>query len=223
MIELWGESKMVEDTKEPTGPTEPKNSHISREKQDEEKIARLEKRINELESGAKSSSKCGGDIQVGGLVENVVGQFIPGLGGIIKALEASSPEFRQRIADTDAEIKHRIDVGWSSKPVVDYHVSTRPMRRGVGKPTARTDSVRMPEAPFREPIVDVLDGNGCMTVIAELPGVSEDNSRPFQQKDLAATRRKRDRRQELQERHTADQAELVLVNVVLENNGDPSR
>jgi HSP20 family molecular chaperone IbpA len=32
----------------------------------------------------------------------------------------------------------------------------------------------MPEAPFREPIVDVLDGNGCMTVIAELPGVSED-------------------------------------------------
>jgi HSP20 family molecular chaperone IbpA len=111
---------------------------------------------------------------VGGWVENVVGQFIPGLGGRIKALEASSPEFRQRIADTDAEIKHRIDVGWSSKPVVDYHVSTRPMRRGVGKPTARTDSVRMPEAPFREPIVDVLDGNGCMTVIAELPGVSED-------------------------------------------------
>jgi hypothetical protein len=155
-------------------PKETKDSDLSRKKQDEERIARLEKRINELETTAKSSSKGGGDIQVGGLVENVVGQFIPGLGGIIKALEASSPEFRQRIADTDAEIKHRIDVGWSSKPVVDYHVSSRPMRRGVGKPTARTDSVRMPEAPFREPIVDVLDGNGCMTVIAELPGVSED-------------------------------------------------
>ncbi len=53
---------------------------------------------------------------------------IPGLGGIIKALEQSSPEFRQRISDTDAEIRHRIDVGWSSKPVVDYHVSTRPIR-----------------------------------------------------------------------------------------------
>ncbi len=71
---------MVEEPKEPTGPTEPKNSDISREKQDEERIARLEKRINELESTAKSSSKGGGDIQVGGLVENVVGQFIPGLG-----------------------------------------------------------------------------------------------------------------------------------------------
>ncbi len=159
---------MVEETKEP------KDSDASREKQDEERIARLEKRINELESAAKSSNKEGGDIQVGGLVENVVGQFIPGLGGIIKALEASSPEFRQRIANTDAEIKHRIDVGWSSKPVVDYHVSTRPMRRGAGKSAARADSVRMPEAPFKEPIVDVLEGNGCMTVIAELPGVSEE-------------------------------------------------
>lgn len=160
---------MVEETKEPKG------SDISREKQDEERIARLEKRINELESTAKSSRQDCGDIQVGGLVENVVGQFIPGLGGIIKALEASSPEFRQRIANTDAEIKHRIDVGWSSKPVVDYHVSTRPMRRGAAKSTARADSVRMPEAPYREPIVDVLEGNGCMTVIAELPGVSEED------------------------------------------------
>ncbi len=153
---------------------EPKDSDKSKEKQDEERIARLEKRINELESAAITSSKGGGDIRVEGMVENVVGQFIPGLGGIIKALEASSPEFRQKIANTDAEIRHRIDVGWSSKPVVDHHVSTRPIRRGAGKPAARTESVRMPEAPFREPIVDVLEGNGCMTVIAELPGVSED-------------------------------------------------
>lgn len=156
---------------------EPKDHDISREKQDEERIAHLEKRIKELESAAKSGNKEKGDIQVEGMgmVENVVGQFIPGLGGIIKALEASSPEFRQKIANTDAEIRHRIDVGWSSKPVVDYHVSTRPIsRRGAGKPATRAESVRMPEAPFREPIVDVLEGNGCMTVIAELPGVSED-------------------------------------------------
>lgn len=154
----------------------PKDSDISREKQDEERIARLEKRINELESSAGASRNGQGDIQAEGIgmVENVVGQFIPGLGGIIKALEASSPEFRQRIANTDAEIKHRIDVGWSSKPVVDYHVSTGPIRRGPANPTARAESVRMPEAPSREPIVDVLEGNGCMTVIAELPGVSED-------------------------------------------------
>jgi len=95
-----------------------------------DRIAQLEKRIRELEKGSSKAGSAEPDIQVQGIVENVVGQFIPGLGGIIKALEASSPEFRQRIADTDAEIKHRIDVGWSSKPVVDYHFSTRPIRHG---------------------------------------------------------------------------------------------
>lgn len=138
----------------------------------EERIARLEKRISDIE---KESGRQKEEIRVEGIVESVVGQFIPGLGGIIKALEQSSPEFRQRISDTDAEIRHRIDVGWSSKPVVDYHVSTRPIKQGP-KPTApRMPSVRMPEkGPVREPIVDVLEGKDGLTVIAELPGVSEE-------------------------------------------------
>jgi HSP20 family protein len=148
-----------------------------REKQDADRIAQLEKRIRDLEKGSGIAGSTGPDIQVQGIVENVVGQFIPGLGGIIKALEASSPEFRQRIADTDAEIKHRIDVGWSSKPVVDYHFSTRPIRHGTGRAGPRKDqaeSVRMPSAPIREPIVDILEGKDGLTVIAELPGVSEE-------------------------------------------------
>ena len=146
-----------------------------KEKQDADRIAQLEKRIKELEKGSSKAS--GADIQVQGIVENVVGQFIPGLGGIIKALEESSPEFRQRIADTDAEIKHRIDVGWSSQPVVDYHFSTRPIRHGPGRAGPRkdkTESVRMPAARAREPIVDILEGKDGLTVIAELPGVSEE-------------------------------------------------
>ena len=109
-------------------------------------------------------------------MENVVGKFIPGLGGIIKALEQSSPEFRQRIADTDAEIKHRIDVGWSSKPVVDYHVSTRSLGHGRRRGAPRAESVKMPEsAPHRQPIVDVMEGKDGITIIAELPGVSEED------------------------------------------------
>jgi HSP20 family protein len=151
---------------------EPKDSDKGKKELDEERIKRLENRISELE---KSVRKEGKEIRVEGLVENVVGQFIPGLGGIIKALEDSSPEFRQRIADTDAEIKHRIDVGWSSKPVIDYHVSTRPLRRSPGKTAPRAESVRMPASgPDRAPIVDVLEGKDGITVIAELPGVSEE-------------------------------------------------
>ncbi len=139
----------------------------------EERIKRLEEKISSLE---KESGRQSEDIRVEGIVESVVGQFIPGLGGIIKALEQSSPEFRQKISDTDAEIKHRIDVGWSSKPVVDYHVSTRPIRHGPRQTAPRTPSVRMPEkGPVREPIVDVLEGKDGITVIAELPGISEED------------------------------------------------
>lgn len=149
-----------------------------------ERIKQLEKRIEDLEKkepgktgepGVRSEKESGGDICVEGLVDGIVGQFIPGLGGIIKALEKSSPEFRNRIADTDAEIKHRIDVGWSSKPVVDYHISTRPLSSGPRRRTApREVNVRMPEkGPAREPIVDVLDGKDYITVIAELPGIAE--------------------------------------------------
>lgn len=155
-----------------------KTNDIGKEKQASDRIAQLEKRIRELEKGSSKAGSAEPDIQVQGIVENVVGQFIPGLGGIIKALEASSPEFRQRIADTDAEIKHRIDVGWSSKPVVDYHFSTRPIRHGPdrsGPRQDRTERVNMPDAPTREPIVDILEGKDGLTVIAELPGVSEDD------------------------------------------------
>ncbi len=156
---------MVEDSKD---------NDASIDKQDAQKIARLEKRIEELEKGSHKQSE---GIQVEGIVQSVVSQFIPGLGGIIKSLEQSSPEFRQRIADTDAEIKHRIDVGWSSKPVVDYHVSTRPLSHGPGhgarRASPRTESVKMPEsAPHRQPIVDVMEGKDGITIIAELPGVS---------------------------------------------------
>ncbi|MDD4162280.1 MAG: hypothetical protein PHW87_07345 [Methanothrix sp.] len=166
-----------------------KDDDKSRKKQDEERIALLEKRIAELENSANTANPVrisqtknvdsgivDSNIHVGGLVENMVGQFIPGLGGILKALEASSPEFRQKIADTDAEIKHRIDVGWSSKPVVDYHVSTRPIRRDPRKPAPMVESVSMPaQGPVREPIVDVLEGKEGVTVIAELPGISEED------------------------------------------------
>jgi HSP20 family molecular chaperone IbpA len=159
----------------------------------EDRIAHLEKKIAELEKKSGDEPKVapekkygqasGGnqeDIHVEGIVESVVGQFIPGLGGIIKALDQSSPEFRQRIADTDAEIKHRIDVGWSSKPVVDYHISTRPMRHGPKNMSAvpRTQSIKMPDVgpgPVREPIVDILEAKDGIMVIAELPGISEED------------------------------------------------
>lgn len=173
------EKKGPDDKSQAEGDDTSYSSLTERERRDAERIAYLEKRVEELEKSSKKSRNDESDIQVQGIVEGVVGQFIPGLGGIIKALESSSPEFRQRIAETDAEIRHKIDVGWSTKPVVDYHVSTRPLGGSRGRAGSRhrsVESVRMPaSAPNREPIIDVLESKEGITVIAELPGVSEDD------------------------------------------------
>ncbi len=107
-------------------------------------------------------------------VESVVSQFIPGLGGIVKALESSSPEFRKRIAETDAEIKHRIETGWSSKPRVDYGISIRPLvSEAKPKRIEKKPEVRVEAPPEREPIIDVFEEKEHISVIAELPGVEE--------------------------------------------------
>jgi HSP20 family protein len=129
----------------------------------EERIKRLEKKIEGLEARGEVS-----------VVGDIVGQLIPGLGGVIKTLEKTSPEFRKRIEETDAEIKHRIDMGWNSRPVVEYNISTRPLgggaRRGrpAGKP--REISVTMPEdVPKKAPIVDVFEKDDQIFVLVVLP------------------------------------------------------
>jgi HSP20 family molecular chaperone IbpA len=129
----------------------------------EEKIKKLEKRLEELEKEKEHEPS---------IVEGVAGQLIPGLGGIVKVLEKSSPEFRKRIAETDAEIKHRIETGWNSKPRVEYGISIKPLiseRKGI-KEEREEEKVEEIE---KEPIVDVFEEKDYISVIAELPGIEE--------------------------------------------------
>ncbi len=109
-------------------------------------------------------------------VESVVGQLIPGLGGIVRALEKSSPEFRRKIAETDAEIEHRLETGWSMKPKVDYGISIRPLteRKNVKlKSMKKEPDEERVETEEREPIIDIFEEKDYISVIAELPGVEE--------------------------------------------------
>jgi HSP20 family protein len=134
----------------------------------EKKIEELQDRIDELERGREEGPS---------MVHSVVGQFIPGLSDLVKTLEKSSPEFRQRIADTDAEIKHRIETGWTPKPIGELGISIRPM----SKAKAPVKTIRMPRpteaeqkrAEEKEPIIDVFEEGELISVIAELPGVPE--------------------------------------------------
>ncbi|HII07609.1 MAG TPA: hypothetical protein HA349_09945 [Methanotrichaceae archaeon] len=136
-------------------------------KEYEDRIKRLEKKIEDIEVRNEGS-----------VVGGIVSQLLPGLGGVIKTLEKTSPEFRKRIEETDAEIKHNIDMGWSSRPVVEYNISTRPLgggtrrRRPASKP--REISVTMPEdVPKKAPIVDVFEKDDRIFVLVMLPGLEE--------------------------------------------------
>jgi len=109
-----------------------------------------------------------------GTVESVVGQLIPGLGGIVRALEKSSPEFRRRIAETDVKIEHRLETGWSSKPSVNYGISIRPLtERKITKlkSVKKEPDEESAETQEQEPIIDVFEEKDYISVIAELPGV----------------------------------------------------
>jgi HSP20 family protein len=152
---------------------------------DEEKIRRLEKRIEELEKKTAKEEERDeeeideekGDGEEESInIDSIVGQFIPGLGGIVKALEKSSPEFRKRIADTDAQIKHRLESGWSMKPEVTHGISFRPIsgRSGIKpKPAQKEPEKERVETEVPEPIIDIFEEKDYISVIAEFPGIEE--------------------------------------------------
>jgi len=147
----------------------------------DEIIRKLEKRIENLEKEGDGKGDRNGDEEGDAqesTVESVVGQLIPGLGGIVRALEKSSPEFRRRIAQTDVEIEHRLETGWSSKPEVNHGISIRPLtvRKGIRPEVAKKepDDVKA-EAEEREPIIDIFEEKDYISVIAELPGVEKND------------------------------------------------
>jgi HSP20 family protein len=165
-----------------------------------EKIRMLEKKIEELEIEGRERGRAEEPSLVGG----VVGQLIPGLGNIVKVLEQTSPEFRKKIADTDVEIKHRIETGWGggggTKPIADYGISFRPMKGGKGGPNRSKhvkvrsvpgESIKIPD---KEPVIDVFEEKDHISVIAELPGVSEkDIKTSLQDHELKITAGKHNR------------------------------
>jgi len=147
---------------------------------DEEKIQKLEKRIEELEKKT-AKGKERDEEEIDGEedsinIDSIVGQFIPGFGGIVKALEKSSPEFRKRIADTDAQIKHRLESGWNPTPKVTHGISMRPIMGGnviKPKPTQKEPEKEKVETELGEPIIDIFEEKDYISVIAEFPGIEE--------------------------------------------------
>ncbi len=131
-----------------------------------------------METEKKKKEKLKKEKEEPSIVESTVEQLIPGLGNIVRTLEKSSPEFRKKIAQTDAEIAHRLETGWDSKPRVNYGISIRPLaskRKGI-KPMIRKEpeEEKVKKSPEKEPIIDIFEEKDYISVIAELPGGIEE-------------------------------------------------
>lgn len=142
----------------------------------ETKIQALGNRIKELEQRLEESRAT--DYEHSSFVGDIAGS-IPGFGRIVKILENTSPEFKQKIAETDLEIKHRLESGWSNKPVVSYGLSIRPLSSrkesskipGTASREVKNVTVEVPES--REPIFDVFEKQDSVYVIAQIPDIEE--------------------------------------------------
>ncbi|MBE0516210.1 MAG: Hsp20/alpha crystallin family protein [Methanophagales archaeon] len=106
------------------------------------------------------------------IVEEVVDEILPGMGGLVKKLKKTSPEFERKIKETEEEIKERLKKGYSPKPTIKYGYS---MRTLVGEERVEPKEKVKPKIEILEPIVDVFDEGDHLKLIAELPGVSEED------------------------------------------------
>jgi len=106
------------------------------------------------------------------IVEGVVDEILPGIGGLVKKLKKASPELERRLEETDEEIKKRLKEGYSGKPRIKYGYS---MKTLVGEEKVEPKEEVKPEIEILEPIVDIFDEKNYIKVIAELPGVSEED------------------------------------------------
>jgi len=113
------------------------------------------------------------------IVEGVVDDVLPGMGKLVRRLRKNSPELNRKIKEKDAEIKKRLEEGYSPEPKIKYGVRVRtlaPEHRDTGyRPTRQTPKKpEKPEMNIIEPVVDLFDEGTTIRVIAEMPGIDEE-------------------------------------------------
>ncbi|MCG2659759.1 MAG: Hsp20/alpha crystallin family protein, partial [Kiritimatiellae bacterium] len=116
----------------------------------------------------------------GGILESM-GKIIPGLGGLLKNLE-KSPAFRERLKKVDGEVERKI----KETPLKRTEGRASSIPGGIppgvrGSAVSRKSFVKQPSekgmtspppAPQERP-VDVFDEPDHIKVVAEIPGVEE--------------------------------------------------
>jgi HSP20 family protein len=127
-----------------------------------------------------------------GMAEGVlkgVGEIIPGLGGLLKGLE-KSPAFKERLKKVNQEIERKLketplNRAGNKGSYTDSSFSTRPLFNEEELPFGRRVK-KSPAAPLqpKEPVVDVFDERDHLRIIAELPGMAENDLKTNLEKDV---------------------------------------
>ena len=117
----------------------------------------------------------------GGILKGI-GKMVPGLGGLLKGLE-KSPAFKEKLKEVDKEVEHKI----RETPLKRTGGITSQIPRGIppgtkgksfrGKPFVKQKAEVKPSPPPvpRERPVDIFDEKDYLKIIAEIPGVDEND------------------------------------------------
>jgi len=147
----------------------------------EERIRELEEKIRKLEAATAEEESEGTAEGTAASVLGQLGGMFPGLDGLIRGLEKSEA-FQERLRAIDEEIEARL----KSEPLKRVEVGgtmsslrSRPTGRPMGRraaPGRRQAPVPEPKVPtVQEPPADVFDEETHLKVVAELPGIEEED------------------------------------------------
>jgi len=117
--------------------------------------------------------------QVGGVAGGVLrglGNLIPGLGGIVEGLEKSDA-FQQRLSIINKEIERQLGEAPLKKVSQEVRRPTIPPRAAFRARQPPLGAEAVPLKKQREVVVDIFDEGGYIEIIAELPGVAEEDIR----------------------------------------------
>jgi HSP20 family molecular chaperone IbpA len=147
----------------------------------EEKIRELEEKVRRLEQAIAEEESEGSGQGTAASVLGQLGGMFPGLDRLIQGLEKSEA-FRDRLKAIDEEIEARLR-SEPLKRVEEGDRSSSLQTRSSGRTVARRSPPGKRPAPIaeqeeivsKEPPVDVFDEETHLKVVAELPGIEEED------------------------------------------------
>lgn len=125
----------------------------------------------------KSNLKVEPESQPKGMVESTLhglGKIIPGFGELVKGLEKSKA-FQERLEAADTEIERQLRKAPPLKREGGARQSIIPPKATLKARRVRLEEEALERAPQKEVTTDTFDEGDYLMVIAELPGVDEEN------------------------------------------------